>query len=243
MSDTLRVERFDDRFFASTQTYSALLLGQEFYERLAGFQFILVHQLDAFIFEDRLSFWCEQGYDYIGAPWRDRAGTWRGVGNGGLSLRRTQACLSVIGSRLRDSPDEYWRYVTHNVESRASAAARLPLKLLKHLGIAPDVTTFLQRFVSEGCNEDIFWGLHAARFYPSFRVAPVEAARHFSVEHGIEDTSRLFVNRPPFGCHGDWLLACLDRYVRGEADPQDDRERAVWRLAELARLPRALAEP
>ena len=34
---------------------------------------MLIYQLDAFVFQDDLAYWCQQNYDYIGAPWlRDR---------------------------------------------------------------------------------------------------------------------------------------------------------------------------
>ena len=30
---------------------------------------MLIHQLDAFVFEDKLMDWVKRGFDYIGAPW------------------------------------------------------------------------------------------------------------------------------------------------------------------------------
>ena len=60
---TPRIERFPARWFASTGTYNALMLSNDFYERFARHEHILVHQLDAFVFSDALERFCALGYD------------------------------------------------------------------------------------------------------------------------------------------------------------------------------------
>lgn len=114
-----RVEFFGDEFFLSTKAYSQLLLSTEFYQRFQSYEYILIHQLDAFVFSDRLVYFCSLGYDYIGAPLPRWANGWHElktrVGNGGLSLRRTQAMLRILrekGHLLRDHPmaEEFLRY-------------------------------------------------------------------------------------------------------------------------------------
>jgi hypothetical protein len=48
-------------------------LSEEFYQAFTDFEFMLIYQLDAFVFRDELADWCRSGYEYIGAPWlRDR---------------------------------------------------------------------------------------------------------------------------------------------------------------------------
>jgi hypothetical protein len=73
-----RITTFADRYFGSHGGYSELLLTPSFYEAFADFGFMLVYQLDAFVFEDQLLHWCGKGYDFIGAPWRGPDGTWPG---------------------------------------------------------------------------------------------------------------------------------------------------------------------
>ena len=46
-----------------------LMLSPFFYESFLDFKYVLIHQLDVFIFKDELNYWCNQNYDYIGAPW------------------------------------------------------------------------------------------------------------------------------------------------------------------------------
>lgn len=95
---SFQVERFGDDDFFSTESYSRLLLSDRFYARFATYRYLLIYQLDAFVFSDRLLEFCRQGYDYIGAPIPRWA--WQGkrnrVGNGGFSLRRIDACRRVL---------------------------------------------------------------------------------------------------------------------------------------------------
>ena len=84
-------------------------------------EYILIYQLDAFVFKDELKEWCQKGYDYIGAPWiatientiwlkyfnivarkfrsknkNNREQIFFKVGNGGFSLRRTSSHYSIV---------------------------------------------------------------------------------------------------------------------------------------------------
>ena len=60
---------FDDAYFKGISGYNRLMLASGFYERFLDSTYILIYQLDAFVFRDELKEWCSKGYDYIGAPW------------------------------------------------------------------------------------------------------------------------------------------------------------------------------
>lgn len=99
-----RAEYWPDACFADRRGYSKLLLTPEFYERFSTYEYLLLYQLDAFVFSDRLAEFCEMGYDYIGAPMPYWSGWPYGlnhVGNGGLALRRIAACIRVTRERER----------------------------------------------------------------------------------------------------------------------------------------------
>lgn len=104
---------FDDSFFKGTDSYNRLMISLQFYESFSGYEFILIYQLDAYVFRDELMHWCKKGFDYIGAPSLHReefdklpAGSEnifasalsgnRFVLNGGLSLRRVPAFLRYL---------------------------------------------------------------------------------------------------------------------------------------------------
>ncbi|WP_051608642.1 DUF5672 family protein [Selenomonas sp. FC4001] len=95
-----RIECFADEYFQSVDSYSNLLLEPMFYSRFKEYEYILIYQLDAFVFYDKLEYFCSMGYDYMGAPlsrwtinWHDLGAR---IGNGGLSLRRIDAMLRVL---------------------------------------------------------------------------------------------------------------------------------------------------
>lgn len=87
----------------SVVSYNQMMLRKEFYERFEEYKYILIYQLDAFVFSDRLMEMCQYGYDYIGAPWLEgfyyyvtaKRCIWR-VGNGGFSLRNVRSVLKLL---------------------------------------------------------------------------------------------------------------------------------------------------
>src|SRR6266853_2657458 len=46
--------RFDPEHFRSVQAYDRMMLSKSFYQRFRDYEYILIHQLDAFIFSDSL---------------------------------------------------------------------------------------------------------------------------------------------------------------------------------------------
>jgi hypothetical protein len=109
----LKFRSFDDKYFKSIAGYNELLVSRSFYESFSDYDYMLIYQLDAYVFRDELREWCAKGYDYLGAPglepdalsklpaeaWEDYArvlGQNRPVLNGGLSLRRISAMIRYL---------------------------------------------------------------------------------------------------------------------------------------------------
>ena len=95
--------RLDDSWFRDVRSYNMLIMTTGFYECFAHYEYILICQLDAFVFSDKLEYFCNMGYDYIGAPWidgefyyKDSAHVIWHVGNGGLSLRKVDSFLNIL---------------------------------------------------------------------------------------------------------------------------------------------------
>ncbi len=136
----LKIERFSSEYFDNISGYNKLMLDVNFYSRFYDFNYILIYQLDAWIFKDDLKKWCNKNYDYIGAPWlnidsRDwikllpfklriiykikfRKLKKTKVGNGGFSLRRVDSSLKFLKkhSRLLKKwtlhEDIFWSFAT-----------------------------------------------------------------------------------------------------------------------------------
>ncbi len=207
------VQAFDGRFFGSARAHNELLLSEGFYDRFAGFDFILLHHLDAFVFEDHMRQWCYAGYDYVGAPWfkdfgHDLAGGLVAVGNGGFSLRNVAGMKRVLRSASR-------------------------LRLARFLD---PLHRSLRSHLRHGGGEDIFWGVHAARYCPAFRVAPVSEAVYFAFETGLPYIHGYYEDRLPFGCHAGWNLEFIYDWLYRERPARDPHEQHLQHLLERAGL-------
>jgi len=112
-------KRYPDENFASTREYNKFMLNPSFYQDFCFYEYILVYQLDAFVFKDNLKEFCDLGYDYIGAPWIEgvyfrkssKESMWY-VGNGGLSLRKVSSFIKWTESIRYNS---YINYINEDL--------------------------------------------------------------------------------------------------------------------------------
>ena len=185
-------EEFDPEYFRGISGYNRLMMSEEFYARFRGYDYILICQLDAYVFEDQLDHWCSLGYDYIGAPWLvrpvynllplkigswikhtvrrwakmpDARRTWWKVGNGGLSLRRVSSHLKAV-ERLQDVIKEF----------------------LAHPG-------------NHLFNEDVFFSTEVNRHGLDFKYPGWEEALGFAFDKYPKLCFELNGNKLPMGCH------------------------------------------
>lgn len=107
------------QWLSSVGAYNQMMLNRKFYEAFQQYEYILIYQLDAYVFSNRLLEFCSYGYDYIGAPWiegkfepklADRGIFY--VGNGGFSLRKVDACLQqlcgIMPEQIECNEDVFW---------------------------------------------------------------------------------------------------------------------------------------
>lgn len=170
------VLRFPDHYFVSNLSYSKLMLETSVYEALADYEYMLLYQLDAFVFADRLMEFCELGYDYIGAPLERYIGGGKAigcyVGNGGLSLRRIASTLRILRQK-------------EQIFAQRSAE-------------------WVKKWFLP-C-EDVFFSFCATVPELKFRVPPLRKALDFAVGTDVCHVYRRMPTWLPFGCHGwNWL--------------------------------------
>jgi hypothetical protein len=174
-----------------------------FYERFLDQQFILIHQLDAFVFRDELDYWCSAGYDYIGAPWLegfidDAKGRFLQIaGNGGFSLRNAESHLRVLRSKKRSRIESGKELRERFFNSRRMRRVKIaPSLILKALGVGNNTA-----WLKNNSNEDWFWAMAAHKIDAGFISAEFKDAIGFAFE---SQPKRLFLlnnERLPFGCH------------------------------------------
>lgn len=176
----IAVYTFEPRHFQSIQAYDRLMLSKQFYSRFLAYEFILIYQLDAFVFEDQLNEWCAKRIDYVGAPWIDipaidyiastatrlrrqfpvlRNRLNNKVGNGGFSLRRVKSFLRILS--IWQGKAQNWPYY-----------------------------------------EDTFWSFFATSYDPFFKIPEFDEALKFAFEHSPAKCFEMNERRLPFGCHG-----------------------------------------
>jgi len=165
--------RFPDHFFASEIGYNKLMCLSRFYKKFLEYEYILIYQLDTFVFENNIDSWCKSGYDYIGAPWIESS--WVNASFSTSRLRRfLHTRLNLVGNgglSLRKVISSY----------KAARIFRPFAGLFKH--------------------EDFFWSNFVTRFKRSFRTAPVEEALKFAFEEHPKKLFERNNGLLPFGCH------------------------------------------
>lgn len=194
---------FDPGYFCNISGYNRLLKSKRFYHTFRGYEYILIHQLDCFVFRDELTIWCEEDYSYIGAPWLEdyAKSTFDspvvGVGNGGLSLRNVQDHLKVLSSfKSIDRPGDV---IMREVSRKRKHLFPFLFDLFYKLIFCNNTFFLFNRGVF---HEDVFWSVHANRF-PWYTIPDWKTAAGFSVEAQpqkfIKSTQDM-----PFGCHAWW---------------------------------------
>ncbi|MDR0510115.1 MAG: hypothetical protein LBH06_03375 [Rikenellaceae bacterium] len=184
---SIETKAFDDGYFASLAGYNRLMMSQEFYERFADCRYILIYQLDAYVFRDELQQWCRRGYDYIGAPW----------------LLKRKYSYFPLWLFLRIKTILRHRELRPFAENRVGNGGLSLRRVASHLEVCKAKKSLIARFV-ERCrlhsefNEDVFW----ATQNPEFRYPDLHEALLFSIsEQPLRCLTRAG-GRLPFGCHG-----------------------------------------
>jgi hypothetical protein len=129
------------------------------------------------------------------------------VGNGGCTLMNIDATLTVLTNRYREDPAAFWSdlIVRH---SRALRPMHAVLERLQRLLPRSRLVAWPLRQWEMACNpsryginNDLFWSFHAAKYLPTFRLAPVRDGLRFAFEAAPRRCFELNARQLPFGCH------------------------------------------
>ena len=215
-SKEISVKCFERHFFTSVEGYNKLCYNIDFYSAFRNYDYMLIYQLDAWVFRNELQMWCEKGYDYIGSPFFKNISS-KGtnplyskemvaVGNGGFSLRRIQYCIKLL-ERWKWLPYLTTRYLwemysTEEINGDRGKYYLLLLVLCKTCIKTLGFRNTLSYFIKSGrVNEDFYfskWALHAWRGRAN--LPSCEEASYFSFE--VNPSYLYDLNgKLPFGCH------------------------------------------
>lgn len=198
---------FAPSYFDGIEGYNRLMKSNMFYEHFCDFEYMLIYQLDAWVFRDELKEWCKRGYDYVGAPWfkhfrshEEGYNLWR-VGNGGLSLRRIKKFLECT---QREAPVySFWSLLRQG-------GSHFFRNLIRYIRYPNNMGWFIDHCASTW--EDGFFCIDLAETIHSLKVPKPEEAAMFSFECSPEFLFEKVTQRKlPFGCHA-WRRYHFDEF-------------------------------
>lgn len=199
--------RMSDDCFHSILSYSKMLLEPEFYKKFEDYEYMLIYQLDAWVFEDKLQYWCEQGYDYIGAPWFEKFNTTdpkskmqKYAGNGGFSLRNIRTFIEVLSDAHNSDKKmkSFLQIYTKEGHSSVFNIFRLPKALKIYFSSANKLKNALKK--ANDCEDNIIVN-YLRLIYPQLKISPSQKAKYFSFETFPERLFKECGEKLPFGCH------------------------------------------
>jgi len=204
-----RFEYFAVHYFYNIKGYNALMLLKEFYKRFLSYKFILIYQLDAYVFRDELEYWCNQNYDCIGAPWlrwdmRKLTLTIIGTGNGGFTLRKPEFFYKYAGkTRIKSLFHSFLSIYnrTYKGKNIFYIVFRIITKPLR------DLLVRIIKMDNVCNNEDNLW----SAILKEHGVFPHNTECYqFSFENYPDYLYKLNNKNLPFGCHGINLYYTYD---------------------------------
>jgi hypothetical protein len=190
------VQSFDDSYFESIQGYNTLMLSDKFYERFLNCEYILIHQLDAFVFKDELNEWCSRDLDYIGAPW----------------IRKDDYPDMIKALKSK------WQYYFHTRFNVQKNGLPSPMQFENRVGNGGFSLRRVKLF-HELCNkmqdqiknylgrnehqfhEDTFWSIEVNRKRKLLKIPSSKTGLRFSIELNPVQGLKINNNELPFGCH------------------------------------------
>ncbi|RNL49618.1 DUF5672 family protein [Pedobacter jejuensis] len=192
------VYSFDDDYFSDIAGYNRLMLSPVFYEQFLATEFILIYQLDAFIFKDELQEWCNAGYDYIGAPWlreADYPDLFKKMKNQFMAYFHTRYNFKKTNTNI-PSDLQFENKVGNGGFSLRNVKKFYHLCLSEAKLIADYTHQNFHRF-----NEDAFWSVEVNRKSTRLKIPSYKKAAYFAIENNGYYGLKLTKGRIPFGCH------------------------------------------
>lgn len=196
---------FNDDFFKSISGYNRLMLSDAFYQSFSEYDFILIYQLDCFVFDDQLQEWCMRGYDYIGAPWLSTYQSPDLIKSVKENFLRKYHIIRNI--RDKENPDLPSQKQFQNTVGNGGFSLRRVAKFIDVCRKYREEIDLYNRNDHHTYNEDVFFSIELNRLRPVLKIPNYKIASHFALENSPEIGLALNKGKLPFGCH-DW-----DEYV------------------------------
>lgn len=189
---------FDDEYFEDIHGYNRLMMSEKFYAQFLTFEYLLIYQLDAFVFSNDLEHWCNRGYDYIGAPWlrqREFNSTYKRYKENLKSFFHRR--YNIIEKNGRPALD---KQVANQVGNGGFSLRKT--QVFHHICISKK--SKIDQYLSKRdayFNEDIFFSIEINRRERALRIPDYRIAIAFAFETMLPKALQLNHQELPFGCH------------------------------------------
>lgn len=206
-----------DHWFEGIRGYNSLCISPYFYGLYEDYEYMLIYQLDAYVFRDELSDWCARGYDYIGSPW---------LPNDNLFQRTLGEVIRLFRRRLH--PPGTTRHVTHAQMHYSVGNGGFSLRRVAKLKGVTEMFADEIAAVTYGepkLLEDQLFSIYLAK-RAGIRIPSWREGIHFGFENNLKRCLRETGGQLPFGCHywskGNSWVEFWHRYI--PFDPKQDVE-------------------
>lgn len=210
-------------YFGSPAAVNKMGTDPAFYQIYKEFDYVLICHLDAWVFRgDRLTYWMDKGYDFVGAPLflpeNDRVHFLKRMApfgcNGGLSLRRVASCIRVLETfQPGRSPRYIARAVWFLARNHQWGFILILFRLLREL--SQDWRRTCEKY---NIYEDVFFTIIAPLCGNPISIPSSRMAMMFACEVNYPLLQKeIFRLEPPLGIHGydKYIDADYLSYVRG----------------------------
>jgi hypothetical protein len=192
-----KVEYFHKRYFSGISGYNALMFSNEFYKRFLYYEYILIYQLDAYVFSSELNYWLEQDYDYIGAPnFKEIRHTLElelvENLNGGFSLRKTSVFYHLSFTKTIKI-NKFYNEISQKITGCHLFFIEILLSILRKIIFV--IAKIIK--IKIVCEDNIWTNLIKRKG----KIPPFETALNFSFDNFPEYAFGLNNGKLPFGCH------------------------------------------
>lgn len=189
---------FNDNCFLDVDSYSRLMMSAKFYQEFLSYKYMLIYQLDAFVFKDELLHWCNLDYDYVGAPWlkdNDYTDAFHYLKSKILIF------LSIRYNKKMKGKDELSRRQFENQVGNGGFSLRRIERFYQLACEYADQRTYNHLGLENWLPEDVFWAISINRLKTNLKIPGYKQAIRFSFENTLERAFALTNNVLPFGCH------------------------------------------
>jgi hypothetical protein len=189
---------FDDEYFEDVQGYNRLMLSSHFYKAFLEYEYMLIHQLDAFVFKDELLQWCDKGYDYIGAPWL-RYAAYPDIIKEAKNRLRNYLHLNLNLKQPSSGLPTDWQF--QNRVGNGGFSLRRTEAMCKICLDDCETIAYYNSREEHYFNEDVFWSLEVNRKRKRLKIPDYKTATHFAIENSYKHGFQITSGKLPFGCH------------------------------------------